>query len=194
MLIGISIFDPRKVPDQHVVDHRLLLVAQTAVIGEKTLDVSVGIASDQLLVTQDKCPAHQGARRVMADFALLSIKAIVPDLQLERLHECADFAAGELTVVIGKEIEHALSAFFPDEFSLFEKECLASKIAGMILMTSSTSGLEQAVRVDGFGIGRWCHRRKQDDRPWTGTLMREVKPNMSQGGVQEACHGVRSAV
>ncbi len=45
--IGILTLYRRNLPDQHVVDHHLLLVAQTAVIGKKTLDVSVGIAPDQ---------------------------------------------------------------------------------------------------------------------------------------------------
>ncbi len=90
-------------------------------------------------------------------------------MQLERLHKLADFVAGKLAVVFGKKIENALSAFFSDEVSLFEKECLAGKVAGMLLMTSTASG----VRRGKAALFQWVQvppgdrsSRKQPEQSW----------------------------
>ena len=37
-------------PDQHAVDDALLVIAQTAMIGEQTLDVGAGVAADELAI------------------------------------------------------------------------------------------------------------------------------------------------
>ncbi|MDH3665233.1 MAG: hypothetical protein OEU92_35330 [Alphaproteobacteria bacterium] len=139
----------------------MLLVAQTAVIGKKALDVRTCVAADELVIAKGKVPACQVTRRIMANAAFLLIQAVGLDLPLERLHQCADFVIFEIAKVIGKEIDEPSPAFFPDEFSVLEEECLAGEIAGMT-MTSTAFLLEQRVRVDGLCHGHWCHRRQQD--------------------------------
>ncbi len=53
MFVGVSTFNFRKVPDQHVVDDRLLDLAHTAVTSKDTLDVIAGVASEKPAVVQN---------------------------------------------------------------------------------------------------------------------------------------------
>ncbi|MDH3662235.1 MAG: hypothetical protein OEU92_19775 [Alphaproteobacteria bacterium] len=105
MLIGISFSGCRELPNQHIVDDLLLLIAQTTVVGKNTLDVGTRVAADELVIAKNKFPACQVTCAIMANAAFFLVQTVDLDLPFERLYKLADFVGVQIAEVIGKETD-----------------------------------------------------------------------------------------